>query len=103
MRAIEVGAVKIHLGENEEPMPVLQSLMRPLNNKEIAAMIGISERTVVRWKQKGRLPARGNGQVFMLDMLRHLTENREQDATALPGPARTDGGENEAGTKGNAP
>ena len=42
MRAIEVGAIKIHLGKDEEPMPVLESLLRPLNNKEIAAMIELA-------------------------------------------------------------
>ena len=72
MRTIEVGAVKIHLQENEEAMAMLESLLRPLSNKEVAAMIGISERTVMRWKQAGRLPSRGSGQVFMVDLIRHL-------------------------------
>lgn len=72
MRMIEVGAVKIHLEENEEAVDMLQSLLRPLNNKEVASMIGISERSVVRWKRQGRLPSRGSGQVLMVDLLRHL-------------------------------
>ena len=72
MRTIEVGAVKIHLEEHEEAVSLLQSLLRPLNNKEIAAMIGISERTVMRWKRCGRLPSRNGGQIFVLDLIRHL-------------------------------
>ena len=75
MRTIEVGSIKIHLEEIEETITVLQSLLRPLNNKEVATMIGISERTVVRWKKLGQIPSRSNGQVFMVDMLRHLMPN----------------------------
>lgn len=76
MRTIEVGAVKIHLKENEEAVALLESLLRPLNNKEVAAMIGISERTVMRWKRSGRLPTRNKGQIFVLDLIRHLAPER---------------------------
>ena len=72
MRIIEVGAVKIHLDENEEVVSLLQALLRPLNNKEIATVVGISERTVLRWKKEGRLPSRLKGQVLMVDLLRHI-------------------------------
>ena len=72
MRMIEVGAVKIHLDENEEVVSLLQALLRPLNNKEIATVVGISERTVLRWKKEGRLPSRQKGQVLMVDLLRHI-------------------------------
>ena len=72
MRIIEVGAVKIHLDENEEVVSLLQALLRPLNNKEIATVVGISERTVLRWKKEGRLPSRQKGQVLMVDLLRHI-------------------------------
>ena len=72
MRKIEVGGVVISLETGEEAMTMLQSLLRPLNNKEVASLIGISERTVARWKKNGRLPSRGTGQVFMMDLVRHL-------------------------------
>ena len=72
MRTIEVGAVKIHLEEDEETVVLLEKLLRPLSNKEVAAMIGISERTVMRWKRAGRLPSRDGGQVFMMDLIRHV-------------------------------
>ena len=72
MRIIEVGAVKIHLDENEEVVSLLQALLRPLNNKEIATVVGISERTVLRWKKEGRLPSRQKGQVLLVDLLRHI-------------------------------
>jgi len=72
MRTIEIGEVKIHLEENEEAVGMLQALLRPLSNKEVASMIGISERTVVRWKQTGLLPARETGQLLLVDLVRHL-------------------------------
>jgi FixJ family two-component response regulator len=77
MRTIEVGAVKIHLEKQEEAKEMLEALLRPLSNKEVAAMIGISERTVMRWKLTGRLPSRGNGQVFMVDLIRHLAPEEQ--------------------------
>ena len=87
MRTIEVGAVKIHLQEGEEAVSMLEALLRPLSNKEVAAMIGISERTVMRWKQAGRLPARERAKT--LDPLRPflLVQYRVQpgvDARRLP-------------------
>ena len=72
MRTIEIGEVKIHLEKNEEAVDMLQALLRPLSNKEVAAMIGISERTVVRWKQTGLLPARETGQLLLVDLVRHM-------------------------------
>ena len=72
MRMIEVGEVKIHLDENDEAVGMLQALLRPLSNKEVAGMIGISERTVVRWKQNGTLPARETGQLLLVDLVRHM-------------------------------
>ena len=75
-RMIEVGAVKIHLQEDEEAVVLLEKLLRPMSNKEVAAMIGVSERTVMRWKRAGRLPSRDNGQVFMVDLIRHVSAEK---------------------------
>lgn len=75
-RTIEVGAVKIHLREDEEAMVLLEKLLRPMSNKEVAAMLGISERTVMRWKRAGRLPSRESGQVFMVDLIRHVAAEK---------------------------
>ena len=72
MRTIEIGEVKIHLDKNEDAVGMLQALLRPLSNKEVAVMIGISERTVVRWKQTGLLPARESGQLLFVDLVRHM-------------------------------
>ena len=81
-RTIEVGAVKIHLREDEEAIALLEKLLRPLSNKEVAAMIGVSERTVMRWKRAGRLPSRESGQVFMVDLIRHVAIENTSMANA---------------------
>lgn len=75
-RTIEVGAVKIHLREDEEAMVLLEKLLRPMSNKEVAAMLGVSERTVMRWKRAGRLPSRESGQVFTVDLIRHVAAEK---------------------------
>lgn len=83
MRAIEIEDVKIHLEEGEDPIDVLKSLLKPLNNKEIAAMLGVCERTVIRWKDKGKLPTRGKGQIFVMDMLKHIAQKQKGDDVFL--------------------
>lgn len=85
MRTIEIGQVKIHLENDEDPAELLKTMFRPLSNKEMAGMIGISERSVLRWKSEGRLPTKPKGQVNLIDLLRYLggesqaaTENGEK-------------------------
>lgn len=85
MRTIEVGAVKIHLNEDEEAVGMLEKLLRPLSNKEVAAMIGVSERTVMRWKRMGRLPSRDSGQVFMVDLIRHVAPGQPAGSNSADG------------------
>ena len=72
-RLIELGNLRIHLKEEEDTVSLLQSLMRHVSNQEIADMLGISERTVRRWKREGRLPSRGNARLKLADVLEHLT------------------------------
>ena len=72
---IELGFLQIHLPEGAEATGMVEILLRPLVNKQIAAMLGISERTVIRWKRAGMLPCRGKSQVFMMDLLRFVSES----------------------------
>lgn len=69
---IELGAVRLVLDNGEDMDEVLRGLLRHLTNKEIAALLGVSERTVRRWKVQGRLPARGSDQITLLELLRFL-------------------------------
>ena len=74
-RTIELGHLRIHLDEDEETVTVLQSLARHLSNQETAEILGVSERTVRRWKRKGRLPCGENTRLSFADLLVTLTRN----------------------------
>jgi hypothetical protein len=76
-RLIELGGVRIHLGVDEDAVSLLRSLMRHVSNQEIADMLGISERTVRRWKRQGRLPRRGHARLKLADLIEHFAR---QDA-----------------------
>lgn len=74
-RTIELGHLRIHLDEEEETVTVLQSLARYLSNQETAEILGVSERTVRRWKRKGRLRCGENMRLSFADLLLTLTRN----------------------------
>jgi excisionase family DNA binding protein len=63
------------LNADEDPVTVLRSLMRHVSNQEIADMLGISERTVRRWKHEGRLPRREHARLKLADLIAHLVRN----------------------------
>ncbi|MDH4246241.1 MAG: MerR family DNA-binding transcriptional regulator [Deltaproteobacteria bacterium] len=66
---IQVGPVYMVLEGEEELQAALRTLFRHLSNKELAEMVGVSERTVRRWKDEGLLPDRGRERVMILDLL----------------------------------
>lgn len=74
MRRIELGAIRLYFDSMEEAVAVLSALVRHLTNKEAATMLGVSERTVRRWKGEGRLTAAESGGALTLaDLLqRHV-------------------------------
>jgi len=82
MRTLEFGSIRVTLDTEEETVSLLTALMRHLGNKEVAAMIGVSERTVRRWKQEGRLPCRANEPVMLADLLLHLAPGTPRGATS---------------------
>lgn len=76
-RLIEVGKLRIHLQEDEDAVSLLQSLMRHVSNQEIADILGVSERTVRRWKDQGRLPRREHARLKLADLIEHLSREPE--------------------------
>lgn len=72
-RSIELGNLRIRLAEEDDAVSMLQSLMRYISNQEIADMLGISERTVRRWKREGRLPTGGKTRLKLADLIPYLT------------------------------
>ena len=53
---IQIGNITLVLEPGEDPTTMLQNLLRRLTNQELADFLGVSERTVRRWKMLGRLP-----------------------------------------------
>lgn len=66
---IDLGPVRVEFGKGEDPVTFLRGLLRPLNNLELADMLGVSPKTVQRWKADGRLPRGEGNQVRLLDLL----------------------------------
>lgn len=52
---MEFGAVKIHVRTVNEARELLAPFLRVSNRKELAQLLGISERTLRRWSRDGRL------------------------------------------------
>ena len=68
-RMIELGPLRIHLGEGDDAIAMVQSLARRLSNQEAAEILGVSERTVRRWKRAGKLPGGDNSRLKLADLL----------------------------------
>ena len=86
-RIIEMGGLKIHLTADEDAVSLVQALMRHLSNQEVADVLGVSERTVRRWKREGRLPDRGNARLRLADLVEHLAGGVGGNSPEAPGTA----------------
>ncbi|MDH5753251.1 MAG: helix-turn-helix domain-containing protein [Deltaproteobacteria bacterium] len=69
---IRVGTVCLDVEGDRELQGALRSLFRHLSNKELGDILGISERTVRRWKDEGQLPSKGRERLTMLDLLQTI-------------------------------
>jgi len=69
---LELGTVNVVLDADEDPAVFLKRLYRHLTNMEVGEILGVSNKTVQRWKREGRLPSRGTGQIMLLDLLHFL-------------------------------
>ena len=83
MNVVHLGALRLDLEESDAAFEVLTALLRHLNNKEVGGLLGISERTVRRWKLSGRLPNKDNEQVSLLELLLHLAGANNEHAQRL--------------------
>ncbi|HKI99849.1 MAG TPA: helix-turn-helix domain-containing protein [bacterium] len=79
---LELGALTVEVERQEDAADFLRGLFRHLNNKEVADLLGVTDKTVRRWRRAGRLPTRGGGQLTLLDLLHHLGPGAQpSDAT----------------------
>ncbi len=85
MSVMNLGPIQMEFGQEEEALMVLRGLLRHVNNKEVAHLLGISERTVRRWKLAGRLPNREHEQVSLLELVNHLLQTEVRPPAELMG------------------
>lgn len=55
---LQLGTLTVQVERQEEATEFLRGLFRHLNNKEVAELLGVTDKTVRRWQQTGRLPRR---------------------------------------------
>jgi 6-phosphogluconate dehydrogenase (decarboxylating) len=58
---VEVGAVRVYVDTIAEVHAVLEPLLQFSSQKKLAQLLGISTRTLHRWRHSGRLPPAGGG------------------------------------------
>ena len=85
MSMMTLGPIQMEFGQEEEALTILRGLLRHVNNKEVAHLLGISERTVRRWKLSGRLPNREHEQVSLLELVSHLLQTEVRPPAELMG------------------
>jgi excisionase family DNA binding protein len=69
---LELGALTVEVERQEDAADFLRGLFRQLTNKEVAEVLGVTDKTVRRWRRAGRLPGREGGQLTLLDLLHYL-------------------------------
>lgn len=89
---VELGALKIELDEDDDVEAFFRGLFRHFNNMELSDMLGVSPKTVTRWKRDGRLPGGPGKGLTMLELL-----------GAMKGPAETPGMGGKTETRGANP
>ena len=80
---LELGALKIELDEGDDVEAFFRGLFRHFNNMELSEMLGVSPKTVTRWKRDGRLPG-GSGNSMAREL--GLPKDPAAAARALAGP-----------------
>ena len=102
---LELGALKIELDEGDDVEAFFRGLFRHFNNMELSEMLGVSPKTVTRWKRDGRLPGGSGTGLTMLEQLGAVEgaagTRRKTRTTAARGTPRTETGGREITGKGS--
>jgi len=68
--ALELGALRLHVGGADEALRFAGGLLRHLNAGEVSDLLGVSEKAVRRWRKDGALPPLdGRHQTSLLELL----------------------------------
>ncbi|MEE8434145.1 MAG: hypothetical protein V3S64_05085 [bacterium] len=86
---LELGALKIELEEGDDVEAFFRSLFRHFNNMELSEMLGVSPKTVTRWKRDGRLPGGPGKGLTMLELLGAVKEGAVAGPAGKPRKGRT--------------
>jgi hypothetical protein len=76
---LELGAFTVEVERQEDAAAFLCGLLRRLNDKQVGEVLGVTDKTVRRWKREGRLPNEKNGRLSLLHLL------QKAPPTLLPG------------------
>lgn len=96
---LELGALRIELEEGDDVEAFFRGLFRHFNNMELSEILGVSPKTVTRWKRDGRLPGGQGKGLSMLELL-GAAGGRTVTTRGIPGPGTIPsgvGGERTAG------
>jgi Homeodomain-like domain len=69
---VELGALTVEVERQEDAAALLRSLCRRLNAREVAELLGVTDKTVRRWRELGRLPGDAHGHFTLMHLLDHL-------------------------------
>lgn len=91
---LELGTLTVEVERQEDATDFLRGLFRHLNNKEVAHLLGVTDKTVRRWQRAGRLPGGNGGQLTLLDLLQHTSspEQAPREASVEARPLQSVGG-----------
>ena len=89
---LELGALRIELEAGDDVEAFFRSLFRHFNNMELSEILGVSPKTVTRWKRDGRLPTGSGKGLAMVELLgavgspgEKTRQGRETTARVKPG------------------
>ena len=74
MIRVTIGAMTIQADTQAELDATINSLAVTLGDKEMAALAGVSERTIRRWKSHPKFPRSASGTITRSNFLAFLTD-----------------------------
>ncbi len=108
---LEVGAFTVEVEHQEDAAAFVCGLLRRLNNRDVGELLGVTDKTVRRWRREGRLPSEEGAQLTLLYLLHYLAPplirppggSAPRQVPAPQAPAEDDGPDLPAGPCTGAP
>ena len=108
---LELGAFTVEVERQEDAAAFVCGLLRRLNNRDVGHLMGVTDKTVRRWRREGRLPSEEGAQLTLLNLLYYLAPPLPRlpggaaagPATAPPASDEDDAPDAAAGPYADAP